>query len=41
MIILDNDNDDVDLEDHPVDGLVAGSRCEGAMVVEVLVHQNL
>ena len=27
-------------EDHPVDGLLAAARGEGAVVVEVLVHQH-
>ena len=40
---LDNDNDDNvdDLEDHPIDSLSTGACCEGAVIVEVLVHQNL
>ena len=38
----DNEDEDVDdLEDHPIDGLVTGACCEGAVIVEVLVHQNL
>ena len=38
----DNEDEDVDdLEDHPIDGLVTGACCEGSVIVEVLVHQNL
>ena len=36
-VVKDND----DNEDHPIDGLVTGACCEGSVIVEVRVHQNL
>ena len=41
MMKTTHDDDDDDLEDYPVDCLIAGARGERTVVVEVFIHQNL
>ena len=41
MMKTTHDDDDDDLEDYPVDRLIAGARGERTVVVEVFIHQNL